>query len=123
MSANSFQTQDIGVRKGKMLTRRGDCAIFNVRGLPKNCVNFSEKEGTIMYCPNCGQENEENGIICQRCGSALKPEHTEVEIEKIENMPKGILGAALGALLGGVVIVLLYQIGLILLNNWDKVFA
>ena len=62
-----------------------------------------------MYCPNCGQENSDNQVICQRCGSLLKEEQTPLELEKEEKIPLGILGAILGALIGGLCIFLLYQ--------------
>ena len=72
-----------------------------------------------MYCPNCGQENSDNEIICQRCGNLLNAEKTNVEQEKIEKVPNGIVGAVLGALIGGIVIVLLYQLELV--STWSGV--
>ena len=60
-----------------------------------------------MYCPNCNQENPDNQVICQRCGATIRAATPSVELEK----PEKVLNGILGALIGGVCIVLLNQAG------------
>ena len=76
-----------------------------------------------MNCEKCGREIPSNATFCEYCGAQM-PEKTQecafdahethsAEVVRQENLPRGILGAVLGALIGGCVIVLLGQLGLI----------
>ena len=70
-----------------------------------------------MICPNCDRRIPEDSEICEYCGKPL-PQQEEEEYEEelvLENEPKplrGFLGALLGALVSGAVIVLLPRLGL-----------
>ena len=72
-----------------------------------------------MICKYCGQEA--SGKVCQNCGAELLPHNpsgqtasaTYVVTEKKENIITGIVGALLGAVIGGASIVLLTQLGII----------
>ena len=64
-----------------------------------------------MLCKKCGQDIPENVSICQYCGALVEGAVPACEPQKPENIPLGILGALIGALLGGLSIVLLGQAG------------
>ena len=63
-----------------------------------------------MNCINCGNEIEEGTQRCQVCGHEAASEKTGV---KRENFVTGLVGAFLGALLGGGCIIALSQLGYI----------
>ncbi len=58
-----------------------------------------------MYCNKCGQELAEDAVVCSACGADL------LNPEKPENVLTAIIGALIGAVLGGASIVLLNQLG------------
>ena len=82
-----------------------------------------------MICNNCGFDNMENSKFCQKCGNPVAPnsdicescgavvENVQVEqaapaeLAKPENVGAGILGALIGAIIGGASIVLLSCVG------------
>lgn len=73
-----------------------------------------------MICNHCGQES--SGKVCQHCGALMQPEvkatpeqssTSYVVVEKKENVITGIVGALIGAAIGGASIVLLTQLGFI----------
>lgn len=66
-----------------------------------------------MLCKKCGQDIPENATICQHCGALVDDVLPSGELQKPENIPLGILGALIGALLGGLSIVLFYQMNLV----------
>jgi hypothetical protein len=47
-----------------------------------------QKEGNIMFCPQCGAPNEEDAVFCGNCGAVLNPEElsTETKFEAPEEM-------------------------------------
>ena len=72
-----------------------------------------------MNCPKCGQALGENVNFCTNCGNAIAakdapvtpaPEAPAVE-QKPENVLKGTIGALIGAIIGGGVIILMSRLG------------
>lgn len=61
-----------------------------------------------MNCQKCGSEISENATFCETCGQQVA-----VVEEKKEKVALGIVGALIGALLGGASIVLLNQLGFV----------
>lgn len=69
-----------------------------------------------MQCVNCGHELSEGTTFCTNCGTPVTqapPVYTyqPTQYQKPENVLAGIVGALIGAALGGASIVLLSQIG------------
>ena len=64
-----------------------------------------------MICTKCGQEISNTATVCEHCGAPVNEVMPTGELRKPDNVPMGILGALIGALLGGVCIVLLGQAG------------
>lgn len=92
-----------------------------------------------MFCPKCGGQNPDNSRFCSYCGNEIKadaaqpqysapqqPQSSEpaqpqtqytyrtppAKVVK-ENMPLGILGALIGGVLGGLSIVLFFQMDMV----------
>ncbi len=63
-----------------------------------------------MTCPKCGNLVAEGAKVCESCGESIVAEQ---KAEKRENMVTGIVGAFIGALIGGGCIILLSQLGYI----------
>lgn len=59
-----------------------------------------------MNCNNCGNPVVEGTTVCAACGEALA-------VKKKENVITGFVGALIGALIGGAIIILLSQLGYI----------
>ena len=67
-----------------------------------------------MNCTKCGQEILDTATFCEHCGAEVKPaEAVAGEVKKPENMVSGIVGALIGAAIGGASIVLLSQMDVI----------
>ena len=80
-----------------------------------------------MYCPNCGAQIADTATICGYCGQPTgqqtpvnqqpaAPQYTQPQPqtpEKKENMVMGIVGALIGALLGGASIILFLQANIV----------
>lgn len=75
-----------------------------------------------MNCPICGELLPENAKFCGKCGNAISSEMPAVEespvvetpvVQKPENVFTGIIGALIGAAIGGGAIILLSQLGYI----------
>lgn len=71
-----------------------------------------------MNCPKCGELLSENAKFCGSCGEAMMPTEapapeTTVPEQKPENVLTGIVGALIGAAIGGGAIILLSQLGYI----------
>lgn len=68
-----------------------------------------------MTCPKCGTPTVPGASFCEHCGQALnqqrEPQQNPVPVQKKENMVTGIVGALIGAALGGGSIILLSQLG------------
>lgn len=62
-----------------------------------------------MNCSNCGRELLDGEQVCNACGT--QAEVTPVAAQKPENVLTGVVGALIGAVLGGASIVLLSQMG------------
>ncbi len=60
-----------------------------------------------MNCTKCGNPVPEGAVCCDNCGFAFK------SAEKSENLIGGIVGAFLGALIGGASIILIGMLGYI----------
>ncbi len=68
-----------------------------------------------MNCPICQTPIPEDGSVCPNCGNVpaqAEPTTPEV-VQKAENFATGLVGALLGAVLGGASIVLLNQLGFV----------
>lgn len=72
-----------------------------------------------MFCHHCGNALRDDAQFCPNCGTpvyspqAPRSEATETPApprEVQENMPLGILGAVMGAVLGGVIMILFDQL-------------
>ena len=57
-----------------------------------------------MNCKKCGRELQDGVMICDDCGATQ---------EKPENVLTGVVGALIGAVLGGASIILLSQLGFV----------
>ncbi len=82
-----------------------------------------------MKCPNCGAEIAENSTFCGYCGQSVQQQPVEqpvyqqpvyqqpvqqpAPVEKPENVISGTVGALGGAVIGGLLIVLLSQINFV----------
>jgi len=67
-----------------------------------------------MNCTKCGQEILNNATFCEHCGAEVKPvEAVSGEVQKPENVIAGIVGALIGAAIGGAAIILLSQLGVV----------
>lgn len=67
-----------------------------------------------MNCTKCGQEILDTATFCEHCGAEVKPaEAVTGEVKKPENVMTGIVGALIGAAIGGASIVLLSQMDVI----------
>lgn len=64
-----------------------------------------------MKCNHCGMEIPDNSVICPECCAPVNETLPSGELSKPRNVPLGILGAVIGALIGGASIVLLGQMG------------
>ena len=77
-----------------------------------------------MTCPKCGEVLADNATVCSFCGEAVnaapqpatcnsdpQPQYIPPVEEKPENVAAGIVGAMIGALIGGVAIILLGLLG------------
>lgn len=65
-----------------------------------------------MNCKNCGNPIEEGASSCPFCGQAvLEEQAADLTSPKCENRITGTVGAFMGALIGGALIILLSQIG------------
>lgn len=60
-----------------------------------------------MNCSKCGNPVAEGTKRCDQCGFPIKP------VEKKENLLAGLVGAFIGALIGGACIILISQLGYI----------
>lgn len=76
--------------------------------------------GDSMNCNHCGNPLEDGAESCSFCGQPVTPEVTVLPVQtavtvepRKENVLTGIVGALLGAAIGGIVIILLSQIGLV----------
>ena len=72
-----------------------------------------------MICPNCDRRIDDDALVCEYCGKELpEPEEEEIlepeeEMTAPEGKPlMGFLGAAIGAILGCLVVILLPMMGL-----------
>lgn len=63
-----------------------------------------------MNCQNCGKELYDHATVCDGCGAAVEVKPAAV---KPENVLTGVVGALIGAVLGGASIVLLSQLGFV----------
>ncbi len=63
-----------------------------------------------MQCPQCGSYVDDSAAFCQNCGAFVK---TTRKKKPRENVFLGIIGAILGALVGGASIVLLSRLGFV----------
>lgn len=80
-----------------------------------------------MICRKCGAELAENAAFCNYCGQPVAenaaapeavetpaaPEAPQLKPQKPENVIAGMVGAIVGALIGGASIVLLDQVGFV----------
>lgn len=68
-----------------------------------------------MNCQNCGKELLDNVTVCDGCGAAVAsaPVASTPVFVKPENVLTGIVGAVIGAVLGGASIILLSQLGFV----------
>ena len=64
-----------------------------------------------MNCNHCGTQLAENAVVCTVCGTAVANAGNPVEAPVKERVGLGILGALVGALIGGASIVLLSRMG------------
>ena len=64
-----------------------------------------------MNCNHCGAQLPENAAVCTVCGTAVTKTENPAELPRKERVGLGILGALVGALLGGVSIVLFSRMG------------
>lgn len=66
-----------------------------------------------MNCNHCGTTLAEGASVCPTCGTAVEQERlgNPAEIQAPEKVGMGILGALIGALIGGASIVLISQMG------------
>jgi membrane protein YdbS with pleckstrin-like domain len=44
---------------------------ISLQSLPQSDVAYTKAR---MFCPNCGRENADDAVFCQRCGRAVEPE-------------------------------------------------
>ena len=65
-----------------------------------------------MICRNCGKELDENMAICDQCGTPVATVMPSQPIKQ-ENVLTGLVGAVIGAVLGGASIILLSQLGFV----------
>lgn len=63
-----------------------------------------------MNCTKCGNPISENAAFCEFCGQSIK-QAAAVASKKPENVVTGIVGALIGAMIGGGCIILLSQLG------------
>lgn len=63
-----------------------------------------------MNCQNCGKELLDNVTACDSCGAVVD---RKTVAAKPENVLTGVVGALIGAVLGGASIVLLSQLGFV----------
>lgn len=68
-----------------------------------------------MNCTKCGQEILNTATFCEHCGTEVKETNVTPagEVQKPENIVTGIVGALIGAALGGGCIILLSQMGMV----------
>lgn len=64
-----------------------------------------------MNCTKCGQEISNMATACEHCGAQVNEVLPTGELRKPDNVLFGIFGALIGALIGGLCIVLLGQAG------------
>ena len=65
-----------------------------------------------MHCIHCGKELAEGVTVCDGCGNPVMASKPLPKI-KTENVLTGVVGALIGAVLGGASIVLLSQLGMV----------
>ena len=46
----------------------------------------------MVYCQNCGKENEDNATFCQNCGTRMRPKENKTGILKLINWKALIFG-------------------------------
>lgn len=70
-----------------------------------------------MNCTRCGQEIPYGATVCEHCGAEVHPQPEAPQApavpEKPENVLTGVVGALIGAVLGGAAIILLSQMNLV----------
>lgn len=66
-----------------------------------------------MNCQNCGKPLLDDAVMCDGCGTPVASNPTPAKdlFAKPENVLTGVVGAVIGAVLGGASIVLLSQLG------------
>ena len=64
-----------------------------------------------MNCNHCGTQLAENAVVCTVCGTAVANAGEPAQAPVKERVGLGILGALVGALIGGASIVLLSRMG------------
>lgn len=65
-----------------------------------------------MNCNHCGTALDEGAAVCSVCGTPVQaPSVSPAEVPARENVGLGIVGALIGALLGGASIILLSRLG------------
>lgn len=64
-----------------------------------------------MRCPKCGELLPVNAKFCGSCGENLTPPESAAQEQKPEKVLIGTLGALLGAILGGGVVILMSRLG------------
>lgn len=61
----------------------------------------------MIYCPECGEQNEDDAEFCAKCGASLKPSRISRRYRREREMCFGVpVGGYTWALLFGLVIVL-----------------
>lgn len=67
----------------------------------------------MMRCKKCGTQLMDDAAFCPVCGQAVTTQPDAPAIDTKENVLLGVLGALLGAALGGASIILLSQINIV----------
>ena len=77
-----------------------------------------------MFCPKCGQENEEGSQFCRNCGSSLDIVATgQSGTTGLESNVGGLLSYLLGWITGLIFILLEKQNGYIRFHAWQSIFT
>ena len=77
-----------------------------------------------MFCPKCGQENEEGSQFCRNCGSSLDIVTTgQSGTTGLESNVGGLLSYLLGWITGLIFILLEKQNGYIRFHAWQSIFT
>ena len=67
----------------------------------------------MKFCPVCGTEAPDSARHCDYCDNMFVFESDPVPEKKRENIPAGILGAMIGAVIGGAAIILVSRLGFV----------